>query len=280
MLRIRKIEEAIADRYPEQKMRCPTHLSIGQEAIAVGVCESLRKTDKVFSGHRAHAHYLAKGGNLPRLIAELYGKQGGCCNGRGGSMHLQDLEAGFIASTSIVGGVIPLAVGCAWAEKLKGTDNVTVVFFGDGCLEEGVIHEVFNFTSLHNLPIVFVMENNGLAVTTPESARKSNKFDTYGFVESYGLQYWSTDGQDVDEVLWVARTSISRARQSKPQFIEFQTERQRVHCGVEHEYVLKHDPVKPGTAEEELAIQQEIEAAFKFAEESPIPTNPDRGIFK
>src|SRR4030067_2409186 len=142
MLRIRRIEEAIADRYAEQEMPWPMHLCIGQEAIAVGVCAALSKGDVVFSNHRAHGHYLAKGGNLNAMVAELYGHSTGCCGGRGGSMHLIDLDAGFMGSTPIVGGTVPLAVGAAWAARLQGQDRLGVAFFGDGCFGEGGVHEL------------------------------------------------------------------------------------------------------------------------------------------
>jgi len=170
MLRIRRVEQAIAERYQQQEMRCPTHLCIGEEAIAVGISAHLTTQDKVFSNHRGHGHYLAKGGDLRRLLAELYGFAEGCCGGRGGSMHLTDLAAGFIASTPIVGGTVPLAGGYAWAEQMKksgaaqgcasvagGTTpeatNVVVIFFGDGCFEEGVMHETMNFAALKKLPL-------------------------------------------------------------------------------------------------------------------------------
>jgi len=129
MLRIRRAEEMLADRYSEQEMRCPMHLCIGQEAVAVGVCENLETTDRVYSNHRAHGHYLAKGGDLNSMIAELYGRTTGCCGGRGGSMHLIDLDAGFMGATPIVGGTVPLAVGSAWKSKLSSDNDVTVVFF-------------------------------------------------------------------------------------------------------------------------------------------------------
>ena len=175
MLRIRRVEEAIADRYVEQEMRCPTHLCIGQEAIAVGVCDVLERKDKVFSNHRAHGHYLAKGGDLSAMIAELYGRVTGCCGGRGGSMHLIDLDAGVMGTTPIVGGTIPVATGSAWASALQKRGEVTVVFFGEGCFEEGVMHESLNFAALHKLPIVFICENNEFSVYTPLSLRQPQR---------------------------------------------------------------------------------------------------------
>ena len=148
MLRIRMVEEKIAELYSEQEMRCPVHLSIGQEAVAVGVCEHLHHKDIVMSAHRAHAHYLAKGGNLKSMIAELHGKSTGCAMGKGGSMHLVDLNCGFFAAVPIVGSTIPIAVGVAWAFKLKKSSNIVAVFLGDGSTEAGVFFESLDFASL------------------------------------------------------------------------------------------------------------------------------------
>lgn len=268
-LRIRRVEEAICREYQKLEMRCPTHISIGEEHVAVGVCSNLHKTDKVFSTHRAHAHYLAKGGDLKRLLAELHGKSTGCCGGIGGSMHLQDPEAGFIASTSIVAGSTPLAVGSSWADKLLGRDNVTVCFFGDGAVEEGVTHEAMNFASLHKLPIVFVCSNNALAVTTELKDRQNNRGLT-ALASAHGLGYEFCCSFDVEYVSEVAKGAIERARQGKPQFLEFITERERVHCGVEHEHVLQNDCLK-GYTVDESDIEREIAEAFEFARQSPEP---------
>lgn len=175
ILRIRRIEEAIAECYKEQEMRCPVHLSIGQEAIAAGVCALLKKTDIVFSNHRSHGHYLAKGGSLPAMIAEIYGKETGCSKGRGGSQHLIDMSAGFWGSTPIVASTVPLSVGSAFYSKLKEDKKVTVVFFGDAAMEEGVLHESLNFASLHKLPIFFVCENNLYSISTHISARQPDR---------------------------------------------------------------------------------------------------------
>lgn len=275
-LRIRRIEEAIADDYKNLNMRCPTHLSIGQEAVAVGVCANLRKTDKVFSGHRAHAHYLAKGGSLKALIGELYGKATGCCKGRGGSMHLQDLDVGFVASTAIVGGTVPLAVGSAWASKLKGTDEVTVIFFGDGCFEEGVVHESMNFAVLHGLPIVFVCENNALAVTTPFLDRQNKLISAVA--EANGLETNFSMWDNIEYISELAQQAISQARKGIPQFIEFLCERERVHCGIEFEHQLTDDCLV-GYNVDETEIHREISEAFEFARKSPVPTNPHLGVF-
>jgi len=237
MLRIRRIEEAIAERYQQQQMRCPTHLCIGEEAIAVGVSAHLTRQDKVFSNHRGHGHYLAKGGDLRRLLAELYGFAEGCCGGRGGSMHLTDLEAGFIASTPIVGGTVPLAGGYAWAEQRKksgvaeGGANVVVVFFGDGCFEEGVMHETMNFAALKKLPLLFVCENNQYSVMTPLSERQPER-DIYKIAAAHGLQAASGDGNRADQVYALAQIAVANARSGQgPQFLELHTHRWPEHCG-------------------------------------------------
>ena len=141
MLRIRKIVEKISNLYTEWEMRCPVHLSVGQEAIATGICLSLSKKDQVLSAHRSHFHYLAKGGSLKKMISEIYGKETGCAGGKGGSMHLIDLKAGLIAAVPIVGSTIPIGVGLAWANKLDKSDKIVVIFFGEGATEEGVYYE-------------------------------------------------------------------------------------------------------------------------------------------
>ena len=154
MKRIRVTEETIAERYSEQKMRCPTHLSSGQEAVAAGVGYVLRDDDLAVSGHRAHAHYLGKGGNLAAMISEIYGKATGCAKGKGGSMHLIDEAVGFMGSTAIVGGTVPVGVGLAYGIKLKRTDQVSCIFIGDAVAETGVLFESINFSALKKLPVL------------------------------------------------------------------------------------------------------------------------------
>ena len=241
MLRIRRIEEAIARRYAEQQMRCPTHLCIGEEAIAVGVCAQLVQQDKVFSNHRGHGHYLAKGGSLPRLLAELYGFEEGCCGGRGGSMHLTDPVAGFIASTPIVGGTVPVAAGYAWAEGMRAgiagdgvpeeRNVVVVIFFGDGCFEEGVMHETMNFAVLKKLPLLMICENNQYSVMTPLAERQPQR-DMYAIAAAHGLHVGSGDGNNIHEVYALAQVAVENARSGQgPQFLELHTHRWPEHCG-------------------------------------------------
>lgn len=303
MLRIRRIEEALADRYVEQEMRCPMHLCIGQEAIAVGVCAALAVNDVVFGNHRAHGHYLAKGGSLNALVAELYGRSTGCCGGRGGSMHLIDLDAGFLGSTPIVGGTVPLAVGAAWAATLKNENRISVVFFGDGCFEEGVVHESLNFAALHRLPIIFVCENNEYSVYTRLSERQPQR-PIYRLAEAHGMASYTGDGNDVEAVRTIAITAIDLARQGNgPQFIELHTYRWREHCGpnfdddlnyrcaAEIEHGLNDCPIARFAAKLkqsipdidaeverlEAEIREEIALAFDFALASPRPTIADAG---
>jgi pyruvate dehydrogenase E1 component alpha subunit len=231
MLRIRMVEEEIAHRYSQQQMRCPTHLCIGQEAIAVGISHYLEQKDKVYSNHRAHGHYLAKGGSLNALIAELYGKPEGCCGGRGGSMHMTDLAAGFVAATPIVGGTVPVAAGNAWSMKLKRQSNVVVLYFGDGCFEEGVVHETLNFAALQGLPLVFVCENNEYAVMTKMDDRQPNR-SISAVAEAHGIRTAQGDGNNVLEVAALAERAIGNARKGEgPQFLEFLTHRWPEHCG-------------------------------------------------
>ena len=297
MLRIRRVEEAIADRYAEQEMRCPTHLCIGQEAIAVGVCDVLERKDKVFSNHRAHGHYMAKGGDLNAMIAELYGRATGCCGGRGGSMHLIDMDVGFMGATPIVGGTIPVAAGSAWASLLQKRDEVTVVFFGDGCFEEGVMHESLNFSALHRLPIVFICENNNFSVYTPLKLRQPQR-PIHTLASAHGLSATAGDGNDVDAVRALAQQAIAAARAGQgPQFLELSTFRWREHCGPNFDHELNYrspDEIVTGLAEcpierykaviskdgldttalvakLEAQLQMEIDAAFAFSDQSANP---------
>jgi len=295
MLRIRRTEELLADRYTEQEMRCPMHLCIGQEAVAVGVCENLETSDRVFSNHRAHGHYLAKGGDLKAMIAELYGRATGCCGGRGGSMHLIDLDAGFMGATPIVGGTVPLAVGSAWKSNLLQDDAVTVVFFGDGCFEEGVMHESMNFAALHALPVVFVCENNLFSVYTHIDDRQPSR-QIYKIAEAHGLDSCQGNGSSVIEVHQKSEAAIRRARAGRgPQFLEFDVYRWREHCGPNFDNELNYrssEDISLGQSkcpienlkselysvnalnENHIAVFEneilsELHAAFKFACESP-----------
>lgn len=238
MLRIRLIEEAIADHYGEGEMRCPVHLSIGQEAAAVGVCEALALSDKVYSTHRCHAHYLAKGGDLKRMFAEIYGKDAGCIGGRGGSMHLTDVEKGMMASIPIVSSSIPVAVGSALADKRMRTGKVTVAFFGDASIEEGVFHESANFASLHKLPVIFVCENNLYSVYTPLHERQPNRPLTE-IARAHGIEAVHVDGNDVEQTMLATAETVERARSGYgPTFVLLDTYRWREHCGPNYDNTI------------------------------------------
>ena len=163
MYLIRLVEEKLIELNPEQLMKCPHHYAIGQEAVAVGVCSALNREDQILSSHRCHGHYLAKGGSLNAFMAEMYNKIDGCTRGKGGSMHLIDTAVGVMGSHGVVGTMIPIAVGSAFALKQKNRNNVSVVFFGDGGADQGVLYESLNFAALKKLPVIFICENNSFA---------------------------------------------------------------------------------------------------------------------
>ena len=293
MLRIRLVEESIANKYSEQKMRCPTHLSIGQEAIAVGVCANLTSQDQVLSTHRAHAHYLAKGGCLNSMMAEIYGKASGCSKGMGGSMHLIDTSVGFMGSTAIVANTIPVAVGLALEKKLTRKKSIACVFFGDGATEEGAFYESVNFAIIHSLPILFICENNLYSVYSGLEVRQPVDRKIYKMVRAMGLSAQHGNGNDVEEVarkVKHAKTMILKS--GGPQFLEFDTYRWREHCGPnfdnnigyreESEFLKwkKKDPLKNFYSENSQkyidrkidTISQEIDDAHQFADDSKFPT--------
>ena len=232
MLRIRQIEKTIASKYSEWEMRCPVHLSVGQEAIAVGVCQNLKKNDKIVTAHRSHAHYLAKGGSLKKMIAELYGKVTGCAKGLGGSMHLIDLNAGVFAAVPIVGSTIPIGTGIAWANKLKKKKEVVVAFFGDGATEEGVFFESLDFAYLHNLPILFICENNEYSVYSHISNRQSKIRSVTNIAKSFGIESFQINGNKIENIFLKIKLIIEKIK-NKPQpfLIELKTFRHLEHCG-------------------------------------------------
>ncbi len=298
MLRIRMVEEKIAELYPEQEMRCPTHLCIGQEAVAAGVCANLSRHDYVLSNHRSHGHYLAKGADLRAMMAEIYGKATGCSQGKGGSMHLVDLSVGFLGATPIVGSTIPIAVGTAFGSVMRGEQRVTAIFFGDGATEEGVFHESLNFAVLKRLPVVFVCENNLYSVYSPLSVRQPEGREIFGLAKGHGMESYQSDGNDVVEVYQLAERAVRKARQGGgPTFLEFKTYRWREHCGPYYDNDLgyrtegefqewrRRCPIE--TLEERLLrdgvlcnqgiddmvseLEAEIEHAVVFAKESPFP---------
>lgn len=289
--RIRRVEEAIAEIYPTDKIKSPVHLSIGQEAVAVGVCDVLRPDDATAMTYRGHATYLAKGGDLKGMIAELYGKATGCGGGKAGSMHLGDFGAGVLGASAVVGTTIPLGVGQSLAFQRSGSDRVVAIFLGDGATEEGVFSESLNFAALQRLPVLFVVENNGFAIHTPLSRRWSTD-RLAERVETYGVPTQRVLSGDVFEIREAAANAVAAIRAGGgPQFLECATYRWREHVGPEDdhdagyrrradlEYWMEKDPVEivgacldpddRGRIDDE--IETEIRSAVAFAEQSPFP---------
>ena len=229
MWRVRAFEEKVSVLYAAREIVGLLHLGIGQEAVAVGVCSLLERDDCVFGGHRSHGHAIAKGADIHRLMAEIAGRATGYCGGKGGSMHIVAMDAGFVTATGVVGGTIPLALGAAFAAKEQGQGRVAVVFFGDGAGQAGAFHESLNIASLWRLPVIFVCENNGYAEFTPLSAhtlvdRLANHAKTYRIPAT------TVDGNDVIQVRLATSKAIQRGRSGKgPGFVECLTYRLRGH---------------------------------------------------
>lgn len=241
--RIRAVEETIAQEYPNGEMRCPVHLSIGQELVSSVVGLNQQKQDTAVSSHRAHAHYLAKGGNLYRMIAEIYGKATGCCKGRGGSMHLIDLEVGFLGSSAIVGNSIPIGVGSGLTHKLNKSDALSFIFLGDGAIEEGAFYESVNFSVVQELPTVYICENNLYSVYTGLNQRQPTERNIYEMVGGMGIKSVKIETTDVLNCLNKTTETIKLARTSKkPVFIEYDTYRWLEHCGPNDDDYLGYRP--------------------------------------
>ena len=302
MRRIRHVEQEIARRYSEGNMRCPTHLSVGQESVAAAVCLALRTTDMAVSGHRAHAHYLAKGGNLPAMLAEIYGKVGGCSRGKGGSMHLIDESVGFMGSTAIVAGSIPVGVGLSLGMKYSRSDQISCIFHGDAAVESGVFFESINFACTKNLPVLFICENNFYSVYSPLEVRQPEGRSITKMAAGLGIDVGSCDGNDVSAVYQLAADAVARIRAGKgPSLLEFSTYRWLEHCGPNIDDHLGYRPedernkwmAKDPISNFELSlislgfitpdeisqmnsdIAYEVDAAFEFADTSPIPRAED-----
>lgn len=308
MLRIRRVEERIDAEYLQDQMRTPIHLCIGQEAIAAGVCAALNDDDTISSNHRSHGHYLAKGGDLGAFIAELHCRSTGCSGGFGGSMHIIDTAIGHLGSSSIVGGGIPIGTGHALAFALRKEKRVSVVFLGDGAAEEGVLYESINFAVLKRLPVIYVLENNKIALCSPFESRQPCQSIFHNAYASEMLATSCINGNDVEEVYKTAANAVSRARNGLgPSFIEADTFRILGHMGCAAQDVegyrnlaevdewRKKCPInsylKQLTNEQILtdneytvmdtAIKVEIQDAFLFAQQSPFsdPSEAARTVF-
>jgi TPP-dependent pyruvate/acetoin dehydrogenase alpha subunit len=290
--RIRRAEEEIARLYPTDKIKSPVHLSIGQESVAVGICDALRPEDVVSPTYRCHAAFLAKGGDLKRMMAELFGKAAGVAGGKGGSMHLIDMSHNVLGASAVVGTTIPIAVGYALVARRMKRDQVVASFFGDGATEEGVFSESLNFAALHRLPVLFVCENNGFAIHTPASRRWATG-NLCERVATYGIPARQVEDGDVLKIREIAGEAVETMRHGDggPIFIECRTYRWREHVGPAEDYDagyrtrselgpwLANDQVEKIGAmlapQRRLAIDGEIEheiaAAIAFAEQSPFP---------
>lgn len=300
MLKIRLFEERVGDLVQANEVKTPCHLYIGQEAIATGVCFALEKKDYVWGGHRSHGHYLAKGGDLKAMMAEIYGKATGCSKGRGGSMHVIAPEVGILGTVPLVAATIPLAVGAALASKLRGDHRVSVSFFGDGATEEGHFHESVNLAAVYQLPVVFVCENNFYAshMSLMERRAKDNIVLT---AEAHAIPGVHLDGNDVEAVHRAASEAVDRARNGDgPTLLECRTYRWRGHVGPSWDMdvgVKRKDELKDWLPKDAVArarrklqglgvpsetiervqkeIHEEVEAAVAFAKDSPYPDSSD-----
>ncbi len=303
LYRIRLLEEEVARVYPSDKIKSPVHLSIGQEAVSVGVCAALEAGDIVFGTYRGHALYLAKGGDMKAMVAELYGKATGCTGGKGGSMHLIAAEAGMMGTSAVVGTTIANAAGYAYALRLRAAGQVpnplplaapppiVASFFGDGATEEGVFAESLNFAVLHTLPVLFVCENNGYAIHTSQE-RRQGKPDVCARARAFGMPAERIADSDVLGLYRRARAAAERVRGGGgPYFLEVMTYRWREHVGPNTDFQLGYRTeaeAAPWVRDDQVArlaallpasrraaIEEEVAAevadAFAFAEESPEP---------
>lgn len=311
MIRIRLCEESLVEPILNGEVRCPVHLYSGEEAIATGVCAALSKDDYIFGTHRSHGHYLAKGGGIQELIAEIYGKETGCSRGRGGSMHIIEPAIGMMGAAPIVAGTISLALGAALASKIRGEKRVSVAFFGDGAATEGVLYESLNFAALKRLPILFVCENNLYSTHMPiEECRPNDRIFEIG--KPFDIESSKVDGNDVLENYETARKAVDLCRAGKgPVFMECVTYRLRGHVGPDDNIQGTHIDIRPKEEIEkwrkkdpigdfenlllknnilkkedietvEKEAQKEVKEAHAFAKESPYPKEDDLGkyVFK
>ncbi len=300
MLRIRRFEEKLEELVMAAKISGFVHLYIGQEAVATGVCANLRPSDSITSTHRGHGHLIAKGGDIKKMMAELFAKSSGYCKGKGGSMHIADLDLGILGANGIVGGGPPLAVGAGLAAWYRENDTVSVSFFGDGASNQGTVHEAMNLASIKNLPVIFVVENNGFGEFTRQADHQRIE-SIIDRAAGYDMPSLSVDGNDIMAVYEASGEAIQRARKGKgPSMLEFRTYRHRGHyVGDPEVYRSKEevaewqsdsrDPIsrfkrqliEQGIADHgrlealETAVRREIEEAVSYAENSPVPDVSD-----
>jgi pyruvate dehydrogenase E1 component alpha subunit len=290
--RIRRVEEVTAEIYPSDKIKSPVHLAIGQEQISVAVCDLLGDGDWVGGSYRSHAMHLAKGGEMKGLMAEMYGKDTGCCRGKGGSMHIIDAKAGVMGSSAVVGTQIPMATGYALAAKMAAQGKVVAVFFGDGASEEGCFYESLNFAALHKLPILYVCENNGYAIHEPQAKRRARPEGICDSARALGVPAKLIPDGDIFAIRAAAEALFADMRAGGgPALLEIKVYRWREHVGPNEDYDQGYRPrseaepwmeadtvarlaqmIDPTTrARIDAEIEAEVAEAVRFAEESPIP---------
>ena len=300
---IRRLEEDLVKYYFDNKIMSFVHFYIGQEAVAVGVCQNLTNDDRAFGNHRSHGHYLAKGGDPGRMVAELLGKVDGCCKGKGGSMHMIDKSVNFTGSTPILGSVVPIATGSALTQKLKNEKGITVAFYGDGASEEGVAYESVNFAALFGLPILFVVENNLYSVQSKLQDRRHPSHNMKNIINGFGVEYFKADGNDYLDVYNKANMAIEYIKtEKKPAMLECIVYRHMAHsapiCDDKAGYRetldnpderSKNDSVKnfrkyllesldfdeQHIKSEEDKIEIVVKNAIKFGVDSPLPPSSD-----
>jgi len=275
MLRIRQCEESLIDPIIKGEIKTPCHLYTGQEAIASGIGAALQKNDYIFGNHRSHGHYLAKGGDMDELVAEVYGMETGCSAGRGGSMHLISPENGVLGIVPIVSGTISLALGASLASKIRNDGRITVSFFGDGATGEGVLYESLNFASLKKLPIIFVCENNLYSTHLPIEEIRANK-NIFKIAEPFDIKTYREDGNDVLKVYETALEAVNYCREGNgPVFIEFLTYRFRGHVGPDDNIQGSRTDIRPKAEIEEWLNKDPILLFKNFLEENNIMTDSE-----
>ena len=288
-LLIRLVEERIIDLYPSDRIQSPVHLSIGQEAVAVGVCDGLQPDDLVYATYRSHAFYIAKGGALDAMFAELYGRKGGVSGGKAGSMHLAAPEVGLMGSSAVVASSIPHAVGSALSFKRRGLSRIAVAVFGDGATEEGVYHESLNFAAVMKVPVLFVCEDNGLAVHSHRPVRQAYRLPEHA--ATFGIASRRIEeGWDMLAIRQATLEAAAHVRAGEPFVLEIATARYKEHVGVGEDFHFnyrtsasvdafkKRDPLIVDQALVEAfkpEVLREIETAVAFAESSPAPDRAD-----
>ena len=298
-LRIRRFEEEVGKLFKQGQLPGFVHLYIGEEAIAAGVCAALTDDDTIISTHRGHGHVIAKGGDIQRMMAELFGKASGYCKGKGGSMHIADFDIGMLGACGIVGGGLPVAVGAGLSAWYSDSERVSVCFFGDGAANEGSFHESLNLASALNLPVIFVCENNHYGEFTPAS-RAMNIADIADRAQGYGIPGIIADGTDALEIYRVAAAAVDRARKGQgPTLIEAKTHRTGGHAEGEeaflagqqyrspaelaqakakdpllllHTFVIENNLIPADQLENlDHSISRSVRDAVEFARESPMP---------